>query len=293
MPNSRKTIAVLSTLMALSAGLVVSSQADAKSSTTCIKAGSSKKVGVNEFRCAKSKGKLTWIRVKPVQVASQLKADLTVFGAASLTSVLPKLGEAFQKANPGVKFAFNFAGSSTLAQQIIAGAPADLFFSAGPAPMASLGSAGDINGPASKFTSNSLVIAVPRGNPARIFSLADLGRTGVKFLICAPQVPCGNAAAKVLSLAKIVAQPVSLENDVKSVLMKVAANEADAGLVYRTDITSDVIGIDFPESSSATNEYPAAVIHGTHYSASARAFLNFVLSPAGQAILKKDGFGTP
>jgi molybdate transport system substrate-binding protein len=275
MPNPRKTITVLSTLATLGAFLVVSAPVGAKSLPTCTKAGSLKTVGVNQFRCVKSKGRLT------------------VFGAASLTTVLPKLANAFRASNPGVRFTFSFAGSSTLAQQIIAGAPADLFFSAGPAPMGTVGNSGGIDGRASNFASNSLVIAVPRGNPTKITGLADLAKTGVTFLICAPQVPCGSAAAKVLTLAKIVAKPVSLENDVKSVLTKVAMGEVDAGLVYRTDITSDVTPIKFPEAAGAINEYPAAVIRGSKSSTAAHAFMNFVLSHAGQTILQKAGFRKP
>lgn len=227
------------------------------------------------------------------QAKNPKKVNLTIFGAASLTEVLPQLATGFRVKNPGVKFTFSFAGSSTLAQQIIAGAPADLFFAAGPAPMATLNIANDLVGQARNFASNSLVIVVPRGNPAGISNLADLAKPGVKFLLCAPQVPCGNASAKVLALAKITAQPVSLENDVKSVLTKVALGEADAGLVYRTDKSNEVTAIDFPESLGAINEYPVAVVNGSKKTMNARAFMNFVLGRAGQAILQKAGFGRP
>lgn len=231
--------------------------------------------------------------VPQAQAKSPKKVNLTVFGAASLTDVLPRLSNAFRVKNPGIKFTFSFAGSSTLAQQIIAGAPADLFFSAGPAPMESVRSAAGLNGQPRNFASNSLVLVVPRGNPAAISTLTDLAKPGVKFLLCAPQVPCGSASVKVLALAKIDAQPVSLENDVRSVLTKVALGEADAGLVYRTDKTSEVTSIEFPESKEAINEYPVALIKGSGRAAAARAFMNFVLSHAGQAILQKAGFGKP
>lgn len=217
--------------------------------------------------------------------------NLTVFAAASLTDVLPRLSKAFQVRNPGFKFTFSFAASSTLSQQIVSGAPADIFFAAGPAPMQPLRTAGELDGVARIFTSNSLVIAVPRGNPAKIQNLADLARPGVKFLICAPQVPCGSAAAKVLALAQVTASPVSLENDVRSVLTKVALGEADAGLVYRTDVKNTVGAIEFAESKSAINAYPVAVIKGSKFSVGAHAFMNFVLGPAGQAILHRAGFG--
>ena len=217
--------------------------------------------------------------------------NLTVFAAASLTEVLPRLSKAFQGSNPYLKFTFSFAASSTLSQQILAGAPADLFFAAGPAPMQPLRTSGELDGVAGIFTSNSLVIAVPRGNPAKIQNLADLARPGVKFLICAPQVPCGSAAAKVLALANVTAPPVSFENDVRSVLSKVALGEADAGLVYRTDVKNTVTAIEFSESKSAINAYPVAVIKGSKLSIAAHAFMNFVLSPAGQTILHQAGFG--
>ncbi len=225
------------------------------------------------------------------QATRQKGGNLTVFAAASLTDVLPRLSRAFQVRNPRVRFTFSFAASSTLSQQIVAGAPVDLFFAAGPAPMQPLRASGELDGLAQNFTSNSLVIAVPRGNPGKIQSLRDLGRPGVKFLICAPQVPCGSAAAKVLALAQVTASPVSLENDVRSVLSKVALGEADAGLVYRTDVKNTVGAIEFPESKNAINAYPVAVIKGSKLSITAQAFMKFVLSPAGQAILHKAGFG--
>jgi molybdate transport system substrate-binding protein len=293
MPNSRQTLTVLITLSALGASILVGTSVQAKSPSICTQVGSVKKVGSSQFRCVKTRSKLTWVAVKPVSADRKLTGNLTVLGAASLTSVLPQLSAAFQRTNSRVKFAFSFGGSSTLAQQITAGAPVDLFFAAGPAPMDTVRVAGDLGGPASNFTSNTLVLAVPRANPAKITGLADLARPGVKFVLCAPQVPCGSAAAKVLSLAGISAHPVSLENDVKGVLTKVAMGEADAGLVYRTDTTSDVISIEFPESSSVVNEYPVAVIRGSKYSIAARAFMDFVLSTAGQAILQKAGFGKP
>jgi len=229
----------------------------------------------------------------PVQAKTPKKINLTVFGAASLTEVLPRLGEAFQLKNPNVKFTFSFAGSATLAQQIVSGAPADLFFAAGSAPMTTAQNAKALMSQPHNFASNSLVIVVPGDNPAAIRNLADFGKPGVKFLLCTPQVPCGSAATKVLALAKILAQPVSLENDVKSVLTKVGLGEADAGLVYRTDKSRTVTQIDFPESRYAINKYPVAIVAGSKQARIDNAFINFVLSQPGQAILRKAGFGKP
>lgn len=253
MPNLRRSIAVLASLTVLSSSILIGT-AEAK---------------------------------------SPKKTNLTIFGAASLTKVLPELSQAFRQKNKSVSFTFSFAGSSTLAQQIISGANADLFFAAGPAPMDILASARLLDGKPANFTSNSLVMVVPNGNPAKLATLSDLAKPGVKFLICAPQVPCGSASAKILNLANITAQPASLESDVKSVLTKVALGEADAGLVYRTDVTSQVTAIEIPESASAINHYPAAVIKGSKSLTVGRAFLKFVLSKPGQAILTKSGFGRP
>jgi molybdate transport system substrate-binding protein len=286
----RRSIAILSVLVVLGQGLLERTQADASSPPACTRAGATKG-GPIQFRCVKIGNRLVWVKSKSAIRADPFKGDLNVFGAASLTDVLPKLAKSFHALHPKVRFIFSFAGSSLLAQQIIAGAPADLFFSAGQTPMGMVGTAGDVDARAINFTSNSLVIAVSPGNPANILDLGSLARPGVTFIICAPQVPCGSAAAKVLSLSKITAQPVSLENDVKMVLSRVAMHEVDAGLVYRTDITKDVMSIDFPEAKSAVNEYPAAVIKGSRSTISAHAFINFVLSQAGQTILHKAGFG--
>jgi len=222
---------------------------------------------------------------------SALQGNLTILAAASLTKVLPELSDAFKMANPGVSFTYSFAGSSTLAQQILAGAPADLFFAAGPGPMETVRAGAMLAGQTSNFTSNSLVIAVPKGNPAKVFSLSDLAKPGIKLVLCAIQVPCGTASAKVLALAQVKAQPVSLESDVKSVVSKVAMGEADAGLIYRTDLTSEISAIDFPESESAMNAYPVGVVKGSKATSAARSFIRFVLSANGQAILKRAGFG--
>ncbi|HUW77554.1 MAG TPA: molybdate ABC transporter substrate-binding protein [Candidatus Nanopelagicaceae bacterium] len=231
------------------------------------------------------------LRPRTSPSATNQNTNLTIFGAASLTAVLPELGSAFHSLHPKAHFTFSFAGSSTLAQQIISGAPADLFFAAGPDPMATVRTAHEIVGRSENFTSNSLVIAVPRANPAAILGLNDFDRKGITYLICAKEVPCGTAAAKVLALARISAKPVSLENDVKSVLTKVSLGEVDAGLVYRTDITGDVLGIEFPEASAAINKYPVAVIKGSEQPGLAHEFINFVLSAKGQAILQEAGFG--
>jgi len=137
---------------------------------------------------------------------------------------------------------------------------------------------------------------VPKGNPGKIIGLADFADASKTIAICAPQVPCGAAAVKVFAAAKIVPKPDTLEQDVKATLAKVAADEVDAALVYRTDVISapsDVEGIDFPEATQAVNTYPIAVLTQSKTADVAQAFVDYVLSSDGQAALKKAGFAQP
>jgi molybdate transport system substrate-binding protein len=146
------------------------------------------------------------------------------------------------------------------------------------------------------FVSNTLQIAVPVGNPGRINGLADFADASKTIAICAPEVPCGAAAVKVFKAARITPRPDTLEADVKATLAKVAADEVDAALVYRTDVISepaDVKGIDFPEAAQAVNTYPIAVLAQSRSPAVAQAFVDYVLSTEGQAVLSKAGFAKP
>ena len=227
---------------------------------------------------------------------SELKGTVTVFAAASLKKTFTEIGAEFEKAHPGVTVTFNFAGSSDLVAQIQQGAPADVFASADTTNMdkatgASLTAATPVN-----FASNTLEIAVPPGNPAKIMSLADLAKSGVKVVLCAPEVPCGSAAAKVEAAAKIDIKPVSEEQSVTDVLGKVTSKEADAGLVYVTDVkgAGDAVeGVEFAESSSAVNTYPIATLKGSKNAAAAQAFLEAVTGEPGQGILAAAGFAKP
>jgi molybdate transport system substrate-binding protein len=225
---------------------------------------------------------------------------LTVLAAASLTGTFTKIGKDFEAANPGVHVTFSFGASSTLAQQIIQGAPADVFASAAPANMKQVADAGDVSGTPATFVRNQLVIAVPKGNPKHIAGLADLTRPGLKVVECAAQVPCGAAATKALAAATVKLTPVSLEADVKSTLAKLTLGEADAALVYRTDamsVADKADGVEFPESAQATNDYPIAVL--THAadsaaeSTAAQAFVAFVRSAPEMAVLTAAGFQQP
>ncbi len=222
--------------------------------------------------------------------------NVTVFAAASLTESFKTIGKAFEAANPGSKVTFNFAGSSALATQINQGAPADIFASAAPANMKTVTDAGGADGTPAIFVKNQLVIAVPKGNPKAIKGLADLTKPGLKVALCAEQVPCGAAAKKALDAAKVSLTPVTLEQDVKQALSKVKLGEVDAALVYRTDAkaaTADVEGIEFPESAQAINDYPIVLLKNAPNKTAAQAFLTYIQSDKGIAVLTAAGFQKP
>ena len=224
-----------------------------------------------------------------------LKGTVTVLAAASLKESFSALGRQFEAAHPGTKVVFSFGPSSGLAQQITAGAPADVFASASPKDMATVTSAGDASAPTT-FAKNVLEIAVPPSNPARIASLGDLARSGVKVAVCQAQVPCGVVAAKVFAAAKVKVTPVTQEVDVKSVLTKVELGEVDAGLVYSTDVQAagnKVHGVVIPANVNDSTSYPIAALRGAPNPSAAAAFVAYVLSPAGRAALSGAGFASP
>jgi molybdate transport system substrate-binding protein len=225
-----------------------------------------------------------------------ISGTITVFAAASLTESFTKIGKDFEAANPGVTVKFNFGGSSALAQQINQGAPADVFASAAPTNMKQVTDTGAITATPVTFVRNTLEIATPAGNPAKITGLADFAKADLKIALCAEQVPCGAAAKKVFDSAGIKAAPDTLEQDVKAVLSKVSLGEVDAALVYRTDVKaagSKVEGIPFPEAGKAVNDYPIAACAKAPNSAGAKAFVDYVRSDKGKAVLTEAGFDAP
>lgn len=225
-----------------------------------------------------------------------LSGELVVFAAASLTDSFTQIGEQFEAAHPELSVTFNFAGSSTLAQQINQGAPADVFAAANPQTMQTVTDAGGNAGPPVTFTRNQLVIAVPAGNPHAITGLSDLAGPGVRVALCAEQVPCGAASATALDAAGVELTPVTLERDVRAALSRVTLGEVDAALVYRTDVVAagdEVEGIEFPESASAVNDYPIVVLAQAPNPAAAEAFVDHVLSEDGRAVLAEAGFQAP
>ncbi len=220
--------------------------------------------------------------------------QITVSAAASLTEAFTEIGEDFEEANPDADVRFNFAASSTLSRQVNEGAPVDVFASASREQMQKVTDAGNVAAAPTVFATNTLQIAVPPGNPARITGLADFGRQQPAIALCAEQVPCGAASQTALEAAGVTPAPDSLEQDVKAVLTKVALGEADAGLVYTTDVSSaggDVEGIDFPAAADAVNEYPIAVMAEAPNPEGARAFVDYVLSDDGESVLGEYGFG--
>jgi molybdate transport system substrate-binding protein len=221
---------------------------------------------------------------------------IVVLAASSLAESFTALGNAFEAEHPGTTVSFSFAASSELATQIEQGAPADVFASASPATMAQVSDAGDTAGTPVTFVGNTLEIAVPAGNPAKVTGLADFAKKDLTIALCAPEVPCGVAADKVFAAAKVTPAPDTLEADVKATLAKVTLGEVDAALVYKTDVIAagdKVVGIDFPEAAGAVNDYPIAVLADARKPATAQAFVDLVLSAGGQKVLSEAGFQLP
>jgi molybdate transport system substrate-binding protein len=221
---------------------------------------------------------------------------LTVFAAASLKATFTTLGQQFETAHDGIEVTFSFGGSSDLVTQLQQGAPGDVFASADTTNMDKATADNLVKGDPVNFASNILEIAVPPDNPARITSFADLVEDGVKVVICAPQVPCGSATQKVETASGVTLRPVSEENSVTDVLNKVTSGEADAGLVYKTDVRGagdKVTGVAFPESSEAVNVYPIAVLAGGENADLAQEFVDLVSGVEGQQVLADAGFGKP
>lgn len=223
-------------------------------------------------------------------------ATLTVFAAASLQKTFTTLGQQFEAAHSGAKVTFNFAGSADLVTQLQQGAPADVFASADTRNMAKATADKLVSGTPTTFASNTLEIAVPPDNPAKISSFSDLTEPGVKLVICAPAVPCGAAAEKIETATKTTLKPVSEESAVTDVLNKVQTGEADAGLVYVTDVkgaAGKVKGVPFPEAKEAVNEYPIAPLAASKNADLAREFTDLVTGPDGQKVLADAGFAKP
>lgn len=220
---------------------------------------------------------------------------LTVFAAASLTKTFEELERTFEAEHDGVDVQLSFGGSSDLVAQLTDGAEADVFASADTKNMDKLVAADLAAGDPAEFATNTLMIAVPPGNPAGIKDLADFGDKDLNIVVCAPEVPCGNASLEVAKAAGVTLAPDSEEQSVTDVLGKVESGEADAGLVYVTDVTAagdTVEGIEFPQAADVVNHYPIVVVEGAPEADLAQAWIDLVLGD-GQAVFTAAGFGAP
>jgi molybdate transport system substrate-binding protein len=228
--------------------------------------------------------------------AADREQRLRVLAAASLTGPFEQLAADFEAEHAGVDVQLSFGGSSDLVAQVQEGAPADVLATADTASMDRVAAADLLDGPPRVFATNLLQLAVPPGNPAGVSGLGDLDGDGVRLVVCAPQVPCGAAAQRVARAAGVGLDPVSEEQSVTDVLGKVVSGEADAGLVYITDVLAAgaaVEGVDVPEAAGFPNVYPLAVLADSPRSDLARTFVELVLGDDGRSVLRGAGFGAP
>jgi molybdate transport system substrate-binding protein len=236
----------------------------------------------------------------------RIQGELTIFTAASLTEAFKEMAAQIEQANPGTKLTFNFAGSPTLRTQLAQGARADVFASADEPNMYGAEKDGTISGEPQIFARNLLVVIVPANNPAGIKTLQDLAKPKLKLVLASKDVPVGNYSRQALDkmsqdpafgndfAKRVLANLVSEETNVKQVAAKVQLGEADAGMVYSTDVTQAIRPvvrvIDIPAEFNVIAKYPIAVVRGARNESGVRAFIDYVLSPAGQAILTRHGF---
>ena len=222
--------------------------------------------------------------------------EITVFAAASLKGSFTELGQKFEDANPGTTIKFSFAGSSDLATQIVEGAPADVFASADVKNMTKVAGPGLVDGLPVEFATNVLEIAVPKDNPANVSAFGDLANADVKTVICAAEVPCGAATAQLEKSLGVTIKPVSEEASVTDVLGKVSSGEADAGVVYVTDVKAAgdaVTGVPIEDTDLVINTYPIATLKASKNASLAKAFAGFVSGAVGRQVLEEAGFGRP
>lgn len=217
---------------------------------------------------------------------------VTVFAAASLAPPFRALQRELRTRDPGLDVTFSFAGSQTLERQIEQGAPADVFAAADEVTMRAAQRAGVVGTP-SVFARNRLEIVVAAGNPKHVTGLADLARPDLTVVLADPSVPAGNYARQALAKAHVTVRPKSLELDVQSTLAKVTSGEADAAIVYASDVRTagpKVQGVTIPDAQNVVATYPIAVVKHARHAAAARAFVAAVLSTEGRAALTASGF---
>ena len=230
------------------------------------------------------------------QAKPDVSGGITVFAASSLTAAYTEIANAFMTEFPNSKVTLSFGASSDLVTQINEGAPADVYASADQANMKKLTDAGGNAGDPQTFATNSLEIIVGKGNPKGITGVADLAKPGLIFVTCAPEVPIGKYAAQVLSTAGVTVTPASLEQNVKGIVTKVTLGEADAGIVYKTDVTAagdQAAGVEIPADVNVTATYPIVATKAASNPVGAQAFVGFVLGEQGQKIMASYGFTAP
>ena len=221
---------------------------------------------------------------------------LTVLAASSLTEAFTELADRFEAEHPGIHVRLSFGPSTTLAQQVLAGAPADVLATADEPSMAPVVDAGLFAREPVLFATNTLVVVTPAGNPARVQRVQDLANPSVAVALCAPDVPCGVAARRLLAVNDVRLRPVTLEPDVKAVLTKVSLGEVDAGLVYVTDATAAGDAVDtvaIPYATRVVNRYPIGVLTDAPETRAAEAWVELLLSAQGRQVLARAGFGQP
>ncbi len=223
-------------------------------------------------------------------------SKVLVLAAASLSDAFTAMETEFEAANPGIDVQLNFAGSSSLREQINEGAPADVFASANEAVMADVVASGAANDAPRLFAHNVLQLAVPLGNPGGITELADLTNAELAIGLCAVGVPCGDLAREALASAGVEASVDTNEPDVRALLSKLEADELDAGIVYRSDLvgmSGKIEGVEVAALSRTGTDYPIVVLSDSPEPADAQLFVDFVLSAEGQDIMAAFGFSNP
>lgn len=231
----------------------------------------------------------------PASTSAPLSGTITVYAASSLTGTFTDLGKSFEAAHPGTTVKFSFGASSTLAQQIIQGAPADVFASASAKNMQQVTDAKLGDSPTT-FANNIGEIAVNPDKASTVTSLADLAKPGVKVALCEATVPCGAIADAIFTKAGLTVKPVTRGIDVKTTLGYVTNNQADAAIVYVTDVKaagSKVVGVVIPAEANTKTSYPIDTVTGSKNKALAEAFEAYVLSATGQNVLQAAGFASP
>ena len=222
--------------------------------------------------------------------------EILVSAASSLTEAFTEMETAFESVNPEIDVVLNTGGSSALREQILAGAPADVFASANTANMDLIVDAGDVQGEPAIFARNRLEIAVPTGNPGDVNGLSDFARDELLIGLCAEAVPCGDYGRQALQNADVTPSVATEEPNVRALLTKIEVGELDAGIVYTTDVASTddgVDGIDIPDDDNVYADYPIAVLAEAPNAVGATSFVAFVLSDEGRTILNDHGFVLP